>query len=500
MTPANETNTMPDTPNLLIIISDEHRKDAMGCAGHPIVETPNLDALAAKGTMFDAAYTPSPMCVPTRAALATGDWVHKTGNWDSATPYNGQPRSWMRQLRDAGREVVSIGKLHFRSGQDDNGFTQEILPMHVVGGVGWAIGLLRENPPPYDSASELAQDVGIGSSTYTDYDLDITAAAESWLTDPTRQERPWAAFVSLVSPHYPLTCPREWYELYDPAKMDLPVGYQQDLPDHEELQNIAGFFNYGDYFDEQKVREAKAAYYGLTSFMDNCVGRVLNALQESGQAENTVIIYVSDHGDMMGDHGFWTKQVMYEASAAIPMIAAGPGFPAGHRVTTCTNLTDIAATARDVCGIPDDAENANQPGVSLRTLANSPNDPDRTGFSEYHDGGSKTGTFMVRWGDWKYVHYVGHPPQLFDLASDPQERINRAVEGVNDPQIRDALSEGERRLREICDPDEVNARAFADQRAKIEALGGEEACRTAYVFNHTPTPSEQDKMREGSAL
>lgn len=125
--------------NFLVIISDEHRKDAMGCAGHPIVKTPNLDALAARGTMFDAAYTPSPMCVPTRAALATGDWVHKTGHWDSATPYAGNPRSWMRQLRDAGKEVVSIGKLHFRSGHDDNGFTEEILPMHVVGGVGWAI-------------------------------------------------------------------------------------------------------------------------------------------------------------------------------------------------------------------------------------------------------------------------------------------------------------------------------------------------------------------------
>jgi len=218
--------------NFLVIISDEHRKDAMGCAGHPIVKTPNLDALAARGTMFTAAYTPSPMCVPTRAALATGDWVHRTGHWDSATPYAGSPRSWMHQLREAGREVVSIGKLHFRSGKDDNGFSEEILPMHVVGGVGWAIGLLRENPPPYDSAAELAGDVGTGPSTYTDYDLAITGAAEAWLTDPKRQQQSWAAFVSLVSPHYPLTCPEEWYNLYDPAEMDLPVGYGQGLPEH----------------------------------------------------------------------------------------------------------------------------------------------------------------------------------------------------------------------------------------------------------------------------
>lgn len=480
---------MNEHTNFLVIISDEHRKDAMGCAGHPIVKTPNLDALAARGTMFEAAYTPSPMCVPTRSALASGDWVHKTGHWDSATPYAGHPRSWMGHLRETGREVVSIGKLHFRSGEDDNGFSEEILPMHVVGGVGWAVGLLRENPPPYDSAAELAGDVGVGSSTYTDYDRAITDAAETWLGDPARQDQPWAAFVSLVSPHYPLTCPKEWYAMYDPADMDLPVGYGQGIPDHPELRNIKDFFHYDDYFDEQKMREAKAAYYGLTSFMDDCVGRVITALEASGQLENTVVLYVSDHGDMMGDQGFWTKQVMYEASAGVPMIAAGPGVPAGHRVATCTNLIDVSATAREICGLPADAD---LPGMSLRALANSPDDPGRTGFSEYHDGGSKTGTFMVRWGNWKYVHYVGQPPQLFDLGADPQEQVNRA----DDPQAHAALAEGERRLRAICDPDEVNARAFADQHRKIEELGGEEACRTAYVFNHTPTPVEQAKLGE----
>jgi choline-sulfatase len=487
-------------PNFLILISDEHRKDAMGCAGHPIVRTPNLDALARRGTLFNAAYTPSPMCVPTRAALATGDWVHKTGHWDSATPYDGTPRSWMRQLRDAGREVVSIGKLHFRSAEDDNGFSQEILPMHVVGGVGWAIGLLREDPPAYESAAELAADVGVGSSTYTDYDLAITEAAESWLRAPARLDRPWAAFVSLVSPHYPLTCPADFAALYDPADMDLPTGYGAPVPDHPELRNIADFFHYDRYFDERKMREAKAAYYGLTSFMDACVGRVLQALEDSGQLEHTVVLYVSDHGDMMGDQGFWTKQVMYEASAGVPMILAGPDVPRGRVVDTCSNLTDVAATAREICQIPDDALNRDLPGRSLRTLANAPHDPDRTGFSEYHDGGSKTGTFMVRWGAWKYVYYVAQPPQLFNLLEDPQELHDLSAEADTRPDVATALAEGRTRLLAICNPEEVNARAFADQRRKIEALGGVDACRTAFVFNHTPTPAEQDEMREGPAL
>ncbi|MEX0285815.1 MAG: sulfatase-like hydrolase/transferase [Paracoccaceae bacterium] len=483
--------------NFLIIISDEHRKDAMGCAGHPIVKTPNLDALAARGTRFTNAYTPSPMCVPTRAAIATGDHVHKTGNWDSASPYNGSVRSWMRHLRDQGIETVSIGKLHFRSVEDDNGFSEEILPMHVVGGIGWPVGLLRENPPAYDAAAELAADVGVGDSNYTDYDRDITDAAEHWLHNKAGSDTPWAAFVSLVSPHYPLTCPEDFYAMYDPQQVDLPVGCETKLrPDHSELENIAAFFHYDQYFDEQKMREAKAAYYGLTSFMDDCVGRILAALVASGQAENTVVVYVSDHGDMMGDQGFWTKQVMYEQSAGVPMIIAGPGVPERREVRTGASLIDLAATAVDVTGVEHDEISRALPGISLRTLANAEDDWERTILSEYHDGGSTTGTFMIRWRDWKYVHYVGHDSQLFDLKSDPDELEDLAVLRPNHPDTVAALAEGERRLREICDPAAVNARCFADQKAKIAALGGEEACLTAYRFNHTPTPSEQAKMAE----
>ena len=484
-----------DGKNLLIITSDEHRKDAMGCVGHPIVKTPNLDALAARGTVFENAYTPSPMCVPTRASLACGDYVHKIGNWDSATPYDGQRQSWMRQLRDAGAEVVSIGKLHFRSAQDDNGFSEEILPMHVVGGVGWAVGLLRQDPPPYTSASELAQDVGAGSSSYTDYDLAITEAAEGWLAKRKTSENPWAAFVSLVSPHYPLTAPQEYYGMYDPANIDLPVGYKEKFrPDHPELDNIADFFNYNHYFDEQKMRQAKAAYYGLTSFMDNCVGRVLTALEESGQAEDTVVVYISDHGDMMGDQGFWTKQVMYDASAGVPMIAAGPGIPQKRRVKTGTTLLDIAATALDVAGVVHNEISSSHPGISLREIAQSDDNPDRTIFSEYHDGGSTTGTFMVRWSHWKFVYYVGQPPQLFNMEADPLELDNLAVDETKDPVILAAWREGEQRLREICDPEVVNDTCFADQKCRIEQLGGKQACIDAYIFNHTPTPTEQEKL------
>lgn len=475
--------------NFLVIMSDEHRRDAMGCMGHPIVKTPNLDRLANQGTLFTNAYTPSPMCVPTRAAVACGDYVHRIRHWDSASPYDGKQRSWMHELRDAGVEVTSIGKLHFRSEEDDNGFSEEILPMHVVGGVGWPVGLLRENLPQYDSAAELAADVGSGESSYTNYDLAITQAAEDWLRGKSGSDAPWAAFVSLVSPHYPLTAPQEYYDLYDPAEIPLPIAYGADeRPKHSELANVAGFYDYDRYFDEAKLRDATAAYYALVTFLDDCLGRVLTALEESGQAEDTVILYVSDHGEMLGDHGFWTKQVMYEGSAGVPMILAGPGVAAGRRVGTAASLLDLAPTAFDVMGVGQDERMSGLPGASLLDIAGRSDDPTRGAFSEYHDGGSTTATFMVRWDVWKYVHYVGHAPQLFNLGVDPEERRNLAMEAESDPAVLSALKEGEHRLRSICDPDAVNALCFADQKKKIEDLGGEEACLNAFVFNHTPTP------------
>ncbi|MEE3091045.1 MAG: sulfatase-like hydrolase/transferase, partial [Pseudomonadota bacterium] len=396
--------------------------------------------------------------------------------------------TWMHRVRDAGHEMVSIGKLHFRSGEDDNGFSEEILPMHVVGGVGWMAALLREDPPAYDAAAELAADSGPGSSSYTDYDLAITAAATDWIAARRNAERPWAAFVSLVSPHFPLRAPPEFYNLYADADFDLEP---QQLPDHPEIRNLARFFDYERHFTAETRHAAMAGYFGLTSFLDDCVGEILATLEESGQAEDTVILYLSDHGELLGDKGMWTKQVMYEASAGIPMILAGPGVPDGILRNTAASIVDVAATALDVML---DTSDDSSPGLSLRRLAQDPDDADRTVLCEYHDGGSTTGAFMVRWGDWKYVCYPGMPPQLFNLAEDPSEDHDLGSDVSQ--RAAAARAEGAARLAAICDADAVNRQCFADQAARIEALGGIDVCRNAHLFNHTPTPAEQAAMRE----
>jgi choline-sulfatase len=470
--------------NLLIIVSDEHRRDAMGCMGHSVVRTPNLDDLAGRGTLFEAAYCPSPICVPARAALATGQYVHRTGHWDSAAPYSGVPDSWMHALRDRGVTVVSFGKLHFRSADDDNGFTREVLPMHVMGKLGWTEGLLREEPPKYEATRELSQDVGSGETEYSRYDRAVAEAASEWLLSSSGFERPWAAFVSFVTPHYPLRAPEEFMRLYDPRTVPTPIGgYGARRPPHPELAHLATYFNYGDHFTPERAAEARAGYFALVSFMDDCVGKVLRALESSRQAQDTVVIYISDHGEMLGDHGFWTKSVMYEASVGVPMIVSGPGIPAGRRVSTPVTLLDIAATAAEMF----DAASFQQtlPGSSLIHLAHAPDEPERTAFSEYHDGGSSTGSFMVRWGRWKYVYYAGKPPQLFDLRTDPDELNDLGSDPA--PTCSAVRAEGSQRLRAVCNPDHVNRLAFEDQRRRIAELGGAEGCRRN-AFGHTPAP------------
>jgi choline-sulfatase len=238
--------------------------------------------------------------------------------------------------------------------------------------------------------------------------------------------------------------------------------------------------NYDDYFDDDKRRKARAAYFGLCSFLDDNIGKVLSALEDSGQAGNTTILYTSDHGELLGNHGMWTKCVMFEEAAAIPMIASGPGIPAGNVCHTATSLVDCYPTIIENVGIKLSSDENSLPGVSLSRIANGEK-PDRTLLSEYHDGGSITGMFMIRHQQWKYIHYPGYPPQLFDLANDLWESNDL---GESDKH-RGVLTECEKRLREIVDPDAANELAFSNQQKRIDELGGREAILAMEDYDHT---------------
>jgi choline-sulfatase len=479
--------------NVLFIMSDEHSRRVLGAYGNRVVHTPHMDALAAAGTLFESAYCNCPICVPSRASFATGQYVHEIGFWDNGIPYHGDPASFGHRLHDCGQRCDSIGKLHYRAAEDPNGFDNEILPLHVLNGIGDLQGMLRSPPPRRPSTAQLAADAGEGDSTYLQYDRNIRDAACEWLENMSKNptDKPWVLFVSFVCPHFPLVAPPEFFRMYPPESLPMAqLRGDGEFPDHPVLRTLREVQNYEDHFrDEAHVRTAMAAYYGMVSFLDDNIGRILGTLDRVGLTDDTAIIYTADHGDNLGARTFWGKSNMYDESAGVPLIMKGPGIAAGKRVATPVSLLDAYPTILSLAGAAPVAEDAGKPGRSLLEIADGA-DPDRTVLGEYHAVASTTGIFMIRFWHYKYIHYEGERPQLFDLAADPMETRDLALEPGNEG----ILAEGDRRLREICDPTAVNARAFADQAARVAEFGGEEKVRAMGSYPYTPAPGEKPRI------
>jgi choline-sulfatase len=477
--------------NLLVIMSDEHNPKVMGCTGHPVIHTPNLDALARRGTMFGAAYTTSPVCIPARAGFACGKYIHQIGFWDNADAYDGSVPSWHHLLRDAGHRVVSIGKLHFRLPGEDHGFSEEQIPMHIYQGKGDLLGLIRDDMPRRGNSKKMAAMAGPGESTYTFYDREICARAQVWLREEAKRwrDKPWVLFVSFVAPHFPLTAPPEHYYRYWNRELPMPKLYaREERPRHPYVVDYGRNFNYDDYFESpQDVKRALAGYFGLVSLLDEHVGKVLGALEDAGLAGDTVVMYTSDHGDNLGSRGLWGKSTMYEEIAGVPLLLAGAGIPAGRRVDTPVSHVDAFPTILETAGEPVPP---GYPGVSLVDIANGAQ-PERTVLSEYHGMGSSTGAFAVRVGKWKYVHYVNYAPQLFDLERDPDEIHDLA----GDPACAHVLEECRAKLYAICDPVEVDRRARARQAELLALNGGREAVIQRGDFGFTPAPGTAAEFR-----
>lgn len=476
--------------NLVFIMSDEHHAKFMSAEGHPMVRTPNLDRLAARGTVFENAYTNCPICVPARASFATGRYVHDCGYWDNADPYDGAVKGWGHRLIEQGHRSVSIGKLHYRNDTDAAGFDQQINPLHVVDGVGDLIGLIREDMPVRQGAKNYARDVGPGESTYTRYDADITSAAVRWLGEAPKGDKPWVLFISLVCPHFPLIAPPDFYRMYPEDQVPWPRQYDEaDRPQHPYYDAMRNCINYDAHFTPEKVRKAVAGYMGLCSYVDHNVGQVLDAIEANGLSDDTRIIYTSDHGEALGQRGLWGKSTMFEESAAIPMIMAGPDVAAGKRVATPVSLVDCHPTILDCVGVDPAPEDADLPGTSLFAIAHGA-EPDRAVFSEYHAAASVTANYMVRQGDMKLVWFEGMEPELFNLASDPDERVNLAA----DPAHAGDLARLRALLHGICDPTETDKQARADQEKTIAANGGRDAILGRGDFGYSPAPGQNPEF------
>ncbi len=483
--------------NVLFLFSDEHDPRYMGCSGHPFVKTPHLDALAARGTRFTNAWTPCPVCVPARASLATGRWVHEIGNWDNAIGYDGRVPGWGHRLQAAGRRVESIGKLHYRNGTDPTGFDRQQEPMHLLDGIGQLWGSVRDPMPEKAGPSALYANVGPGLSNYNRYDLRITELAIRWLEDRVRapDDEPWLLMVGLVAPHMPLVVPQEYLDLYFGLALPEPKllprhGYVR----HPWVERMTSFWDHDATFEsDAKRRLAKASYFGLITFLDTQIGRILAALAQSGLAGDTRIVYSTDHGDNLGTRGLWNKDVLYRESTGIPLIMAGPEI-AGGVCRTNVGLVDLYPTFLEATGVPLDASERSLPGRSLFDIAAEPDDAQRIGFSEYHAVGAESGAYMLTRGRYKYHQYVGHQPELFDLQTDPEELCDLA----GDPAYAAVLAEMETTLRAMLDPEAVDRRAKDDQNALVARHGGREAALAKGYPGETPTARKFDAAASDS--
>ena len=445
-------------PNILIIMSDEHAPMYSSVYGHPLVQTPNMERLAQAGATFDAAYCNSPLCMPSRMSFMTGRLAHKVGAWDNWTPMRSDQVTWAHRLRAVGYDVVLSGKQHFGGADQYHGFQEQLArdlhaeryhPIHT-----WDEGIVPAEQPWHE-----VYEAGPGWTEELEVDDLAQERALAYLRDPARKDKPWALNVSFIAPHFPYIVPQRFWDMYPPDEMDLPVipdGHLENL--HPMAQRIRRMFGFPQFPDDV-VRRARAGYYALITYFDKKIGELLDALEATGQRENTVIIHLSDHGDMNGEHGMWRKSNFYEASARVPLQVVWPGRVVGERrLSEVVSLVDVTATicdiAGDQCDLPLD-------GDSLLPLLTG-GDPDwkDEAFCEYLAHGSDRPMAMLRRGRYKLNYSWGDPVELYDLEADPGEFHDLADEAAH----RDLVAEMKAALLADWDPAELDRQVRASQR------------------------------------
>jgi len=434
----------PDRPNILVIMSDQHSPHLLGCYGNEVVRTPNLDRLAAEGMRFSDAYCAAPLCVPSRMSFLTGRTPSHNRCWDNAQTLHSAIPTWAHVLGAAGYETALIGRMHFVGPDQRHGFEQrpigEFMARHpgapIAGGPMWS----RYPAISTGQARQTVEIAGRGQTHYQMFDAQVTEAACAWLRSRAGGGRPFAATLGLLLPHCPFIAPKEAFDYYR-RRVDAPVVEAEQPATVRRFRALRGLLD--PPLPPERIRLARAAYYGLCEYVDSLVGRVLEVLEQTHLSENTLVIYISDHGESAGEHGCWWKSNYYESSVAVPMIARLPGVvPAGATCPAVCNLLDLPPTLAECAGTefptPIDGRSL-WPTLTGRHPADW---PDET-FSELVDPkhGRLLASRMIRSGRWKLweFHDEDHlPPALFDLENDPGELHDLAGDPAHG-EVRDGL-------------------------------------------------------------
>ena len=443
-------------PNILVIMTDQHSRHFLGSYGNDLVRTPNLDRLAGEGMRFTDAYTPAPLCVPGRMSFLTSMTPSRNQVWNNNHILNSGIPTWATLLSTAGYETALLGRMHFSDIDQLHGFENRPVGERQAGPVGFS----QKGGPfwtrfPGSTSGQSRASVEIAGKGHTHYqwsDEERTRKACEWLTEKAGYgERPFAAVIGYVLPHCPFIAPKDLFEYYY-DKTDIPEAEADQPATITRYRDKRGIL---EPLSPERIRVARAAYYGLCEHVDSLIGKVLDTLDETGLSQNTVVIYTSDHGELAGEHGCWWKSNYYEGSVGVPMIARWPGViePGSVSANVC-NLMDIGPTLAEIAGTSFPYSVDGRSMLKIMTDGNDESWVDQT-TSELADfNGGHFASRMVRKGPWKLWVYGDEenlPPALFNLEDDPDELNDLAL----DPAYKETCEELQKIAYDGWEPDDV---------------------------------------------
>ncbi len=428
-------------PNFLIIQADQLTSQVLASYGHQLAKTPHIDALTARGTVFSNAYCSYPLCGPSRMSMMTGRLASRIDAFDNAAQLSSEIPTFAHYLRAEGYRTTLTGKMHFVGPDQLHGFEERLTTDIYPGDFYWTENL-ESRDEKHKSDDRGVTFCGIcDRSVQLDYDELAMFHAEQHLWDVARRRdtRPFCLFVSLTHPHDPYFCKQEHYDRYSDDEVPLPtVGRVPTQAADPLSQFIMDRHVLNQDFDPAIIRKARRAYFGSVSYVDDQVGRLMSVLDASGMTDDTVIVILGDHGEMLGERGMWFKRHHYEWSARVPMIFSGGPVPnaVSDRNVTLTDLMPTLMTLAGGAGTGALAEEIE--GRDLVSMMNGQGGEDNVALAEVMSDGLAAPVFMVRRDDWKLIWGPTHPAQLYDLGSDPDEETDLGADPANALK-RDAL-------------------------------------------------------------
>ncbi|KAF8847309.1 choline-sulfatase [Acephala macrosclerotiorum] len=418
-------------PNILYIMADQLAAPLLKMHNPKSqIKTPNLDKLAEGAVVFDSAYCPSPLCAPSRMSMVSGQLPTKIGSYDNACSIDPSVPTYAHYLRAAGYETTLAGKMHF-IGEQLHGYESRLTSDIYPGDYGWNVNW--EDPDRrlewYHNASSILQAGVCVRSNQLDYDEEVMYKSKQFLYDYVRQgpgARPFCMTVSLTHPHDPYTIEQKFWDLYEGVDIDLP---EVSIPQEEQDSHSRRLLKVCDLWDKnftpEQIKRARRAYYGAVSYVDDCIGKLLQTLKDCRLDENTIVVFSGDHGDMLGERGLWYKMSYFESSVRVPMLIHHPASFSPKRVSANVSTLDILPTLVDLVntklwpGLPMD-------GTSLLPHLQGREGGSDTVFAEYCGEGTVAPMMMIRRGEWKYITCPADPDQLYNLKDDPKELVNLA--------------------------------------------------------------------------